>query len=95
MSVNVTPSNDTIGERGTAEFIATASGVNNNNFIYQWKKRGRDSLPHKVSGADGATLTIPDLTKSDGGQYYCIVTNEWDRMVESNDSNLTVEGTYY
>ena len=65
-----------------------------NNFIYQWRKRDSDSLPDKVSGVDGTTLVIPSLIKSDGGQYYCIVTNEWDRSVESNDVILTVEGTY-
>ena len=39
-------------------------------------------------------LVISNLIKSDGGQYYCIVTNEWGRSVESNDVILTVEGTY-
>ena len=76
-----------------ATFTATASGVNIDNFIYQWKKRGIDSLPDKVLGVDGTTLVIPKLIKSDGGQYYCIVTNEWGRSVESNDVILTIEGT--
>ena len=75
-----------------ATFIATASGINMNEFMYQWKKRGSDSLPDKVSGVDGTTLVVPNLIKSDGGQYYCIVTNEWGRSVESNDVVLTVEG---
>ena len=65
-----------------------------NNFIYQWKKRDSDSLPDKVSDVDRIILVIPNLILSDGGQYYCIVTNEWGRSVESNDVILTVEGTY-
>jgi len=45
-----------------------------------------------VSGVDRTVLTIHNLVKSDEGQYYCIVTNEWNRSVESNDVTLTVEG---
>ena len=76
-----------------ARFIATAGGINMNNFKYQWKKRGRKNLPNKVSGADGAILTIPNLLESDEGQYYCIVTNEWGNSVESDNVSLTVRGT--
>ena len=93
LSIQVTPTSNTIGERGTAVFIATASGVNMKNFIYQWRKRGSDSLPHKVSGVNEVTLTIPNLIVSDGGQYYCIVTNEWGNIVLSDNAILTVEGT--
>ena len=77
-----------------ARFIATAGGINRNNFSYQWKKRRNKNLPNKVSGADGAILTIPNLLKSDEGQYYCIVTNEWDNSVESDDVSLAVRGIY-
>ena len=59
--------------------------------MYQWRKRSND-LPNKVSGVNGATLAIPDVTKPDEGQYYCIVTNEWDRSVASNDGALIVSG---
>ena len=93
LSIQATPTSPTIGERGIATFTATASGVNMNNFMYQWKKRGSDSLPDKVSGVDRTTLVIPNLIISDGGQYYCIVTNEWGISVKSNDVVLTVEGT--
>ena len=81
-----------VSNRGkTAQFTAIASGINENNFMYQWRKRSND-LPDKVLGVNGTTLTIPDVTKHDGGQYYCIVTNEWDRSVESNDGTLIVSG---
>ena len=61
-----------------------------NNYKYQWKKRGSRSLPAKVSDDNGAVLTIPKLVESDNGQYYCIVTNEWDRSVVSDNMSLTV-----
>ena len=60
--------------------------------MYQWRKRDGD-LPDKVSGVNREVLTIPNVAESDEGQYYCIVTNEWGRSVESNDGSLTVEGT--
>ena len=92
LSIKVTPASLQIGESGTAVFIATASGVNMNNFMYQWRKRGSDSLPNKASGVNDATLKIPNLLESDEGQYYCIVANEWGRNVESDDVILIVVG---
>ena len=79
----------------TVQFNATASGINKVNFMYQWKKRGSDSLPDKVSGINETILTIPNVLESDEGQYYCTVTNEWGRSVESNDGNLTFSGMLY
>ena len=83
-----------IGERGTANLTATASGVNKRNFMYQWMKRDSSSLPNKVSGANGAVLTIPNLVESDEGKYYCTVTNQWDNSVSTDDVTLKVEGMY-
>ena len=82
-----------IGERGTVQFTATASGVNMKRFEYQWRKRG-NSLPRKVSGVNGAVLTIPNLVESDEGVYYCTVTNQWGNSVRSDDVNLSIIGTY-
>ena len=78
------------------QITATASGISTHerNFIYQWKKKDSESLPNKVSGVNGAVLTIPSVTDSDEGYYYCVVTNEWGKSVESNDINLTVYGMY-
>ena len=64
------------------------------NFQYQWRKRGSNSFPSKVSGVNGAVLTIPNLNKSDEGHYHCTVTNEWGRSKMSDDVILSVEGTY-
>ena len=82
-----------IGERGTAQFTVTAHGVNMRNFVYQWRKKD-SSLPNKVSGVNGAVLTIPNLVPSDEGVYYCTVTNEWGRSERSNDVTLSVFGMY-
>ena len=74
--------------------MATGKSTAENNFIYQWMKK--DSvLSNKVSGVNGSVLTIPNVLESDEGQYYCIVTNEWDRSVESNHVTLAVFGKLY
>ena len=62
--------------------------------MYQWMKK--DSvLSNKVSGVNGPVLTIPNVLESDEGQYYCIVTNEWSRSVESGPVTLAVFGKFY
>ena len=91
MFISVTLTNPVVGERGTARFTATASGVNMRNFVYQWRKSG-SLIPNKVSGVNGTVLTIPDLVPSDEGVYYCTVTNEWDNSVRSNNVTLSVKG---
>ena len=81
-------------EGRTAYLTATASGINVNNYEYQWKKKGSMRLPKKVIGVNRAMLIIPNLTESDEGHYYCIVTNEWGRSLMSGLFALTVEGTH-
>ena len=83
-----------IGKGRDAEFTAIANGVSTNEskFMYQWKKRGSNNLPDKVSDINGAVLTIPNVLESDEGQYFCTVTNEWFNIEESNDVTLTVYG---
>ena len=94
LSISVRPTNLEMGEGGTATFTAIVNGKNMRNFIYQWRKRGSNKVSDKVSGVNGTVLTIPNVLESDEGQYYCIVTNEWGRSVESNDVALTFDGTY-
>ena len=95
MTISVTPSSVEIIEKETAQFSATADGINNMNFMYRWKKRGSNLLPTKVSGVNETLFTIPDLRISDQGDYYCTVTNEWNRMVESDDVILNVKGMQF
>ena len=79
---------------GTAIFTAMATGIKTDEgiFTYQWMKRGRNSLPDEVLEVNGTVLTIPNVLESDNGFYYCIVTNEWNRSVESNNVTLDVYG---
>ena len=88
------PASLTIGKGKTAEFTAVATGISRseNKFIYQWRKRGGNNLPDKVSGVQETVLTIPNVTESDEGLYYCTVTNEWGRSMESNDVILSIFG---
>ena len=90
------PNNLEIIRGETANFTAIASSINTDisTFTYQWKKRGNNSLPDKVLGANGTVLTIPNVLESDNGLYYCIVINEWDRSVKSIDISLTVHGMF-
>ena len=43
-------------------------------------------------GVNGTMLTIPSTAESDEGQYYCIVTNEWNHSVKSDDVTLVIHG---
>ena len=94
LSISVTPTKSRVGEGATAIFTATASGINKENFKYQWKKRDSNNLPSKVSGINGTMLIISNSLKFDKGQYCCNVTNEWGRSVKSNDVTLTVIGKW-
>ena len=94
LTINVATNNLLIGKGTTAQITATANGINTDesNFIYQWMKRGSNSLPDKVSGVNETILTIPNVTDFDEGQYYCIVINEWGTSLKSDDVTLTVYG---
>jgi len=95
LTISVVPRNLIAGKGQTTQFTATASGINKIHFTYQWKKKGDSkSLPNKVTGVNGTVLTIPNMVKSDEGQYYCIVTNQWGRSMRSNDVILTFHGMY-
>ena len=69
-----------------------ADGPGKNYFMYQWKKRGSNSLPDRVKGKDTLKIVISLVTSSDSGSYYCVVTNQWGNMTKSNDATVTVLG---
>ena len=93
LSISIETKNIVIGKGRTAYFNAMTNGINTSesNFMYQWMKRG-SNLPDKAMGIHGPVLTIPNVTESDEGQYYCTVTNKWGRSVESNNGTLTISG---
>ena len=88
--ISVTPNNSLIGEGGTARFNITAFSIG--ALRYQWSKRGVNSLPEKVLGRNASVLIIPNLNKSDGGRYYCTVTNMLNMSMKSDDVILNVYG---
>ena len=94
LTISIIPANTEIGKGTTATFTAIASGISTseNNFMYQWSKRNSSSFPDKVSGVRGTVLTIPNVTESDEGQYYCTVTNEWGNSEVSDDVTLSIFG---
>lgn len=60
-------------------------------FNYQWQKNHRDLKDgEKVSGANGATLKIERVTKSDEGEYSCIVTDGIGNVTTSSAVTLSV-----
>ena len=79
-----------VGNGTVATFTAMGTGIG--TIKYQWRKRDSDNLPDKVSGINKTVLTILNVLESDEGQYYCIVTNEWGRSVESNNVTLAIYG---
>ena len=93
LAIEVTSRHALINKGGTVQFTANASGVA--IVMYQWRKRDVDNLPDKVSGKDTLVLTIPNIDESDEGEYYCIVTNMWNRSLESNHVELSIYGMVY
>ena len=90
LSITVTSNDTLIGKGRTVVFNAESRGIG--NVTYQWRKRGSNRLPDKVLGIDTLTLTIPNIEKSDEGDYYCIATNMWNRSVESSNVTLNIYG---
>ena len=82
-------------EGETLYLTALASGINTNNFEYQWRKRGSTNFPDKILSVEKDVLVIPDVSISDEGDYYCNVTNEWGRSVISYTTSISIEGLYY
>ena len=94
LTVIVKQSQSVVGEGRTAHFTAMGNGINTMGFKYQWRKRDSDRLLDRVLSDTKEVLTIPNVLESDEGYYYCIVTNEWGRSVESDNVSLIVQGTY-
>ena len=86
------PENFLVRDGGTLMLTVTAQGPGHDNFTYQWKKMGTNSLPSRASGVDTKQLVIRSVTTSDKGSYYCTVTNQWGRMMESMRTAVKILG---
>ena len=69
-------------------------GPGSDNFTYEWKKVGVDELPDSVRG-NTQNLTIRSVMPSDSGLYYCVVMNQWGRVVKSRNATVNVLCEYF
>jgi len=77
------PVNQTVTAGQTATFSVTAAGTA--PLAYQWQKNGAD-----ISGATGASYTIPVTTTSDSGEQFRVVVSNSGGSVTSMPATLTV-----
>ena len=90
------PEDVLVGEGGRMMLTITAEGPGSDLFTYQWKKMGSNSLTRRrASGGNTTQLVITSVTTSDRGSYYCIVTNQWGRMVESMRATVKILGEWF
>ena len=73
-----------------AQLKCSASGYQEDMFMYQWKRNGSD-----INGATVKTLIILSVNYNDSGMYECTVTNHWDDMITSEQIQLTVTGKLF
>ena len=96
LAIDVNPNVSVIGIGTDVNFTAIATGIttSDSNFMYQWMKRDSNNLPDKVLGANDKEFIIPNVSGSDEGRYYCIVTNEWNKTARSTDVTLSIIGMF-
>lgn len=83
-TINSQPASQTVCAGSTVSFSVTATGAG--TLTYQWQKGGSN-----ISGATGSTLTLTNVTSSDGGSYVCIVNSvTCPKAVNSAAAILTV-----
>ena len=88
--VTVTPTSLSVEVSQTVKLTATVSGVGKESFTYQWNQNAVDI---QGESARGSTLSIKCVTKSHGGSYECIVSNEYGDSDRST-AKLTVTGGF-
>ena len=71
-------------------FNVIVEGLRDHSYTYQWYKTSSDSLPSASTGQYTPNLIIKSVTPSDGGLYYCEVTNQWGNSIASNSELLKV-----
>ncbi|MCK4921607.1 MAG: hypothetical protein KAS71_11210, partial [Bacteroidales bacterium] len=88
--VSITANPVSVGtcENNTADFNVVASG---SNLAYQWQLDGGILVDDaKISGSDGANLSIINLAPADEGGYACLVSNACGTLT-STTAVLTVD----
>ena len=87
-NVTVDPPSQTIEITHTVKFTASVSGMENDNFSYQWRHNKED-----IDGETSSILTIFNVTDDHGGNYECVVRNMFGDCATSNSSELS-KGIY-
>ncbi|MCP5524722.1 MAG: SUMF1/EgtB/PvdO family nonheme iron enzyme [Verrucomicrobiales bacterium] len=83
------PEDQTAEAGGTAQFSVQVSGTG--PFSYTWQKDGEDlHLDGRITGSDGAILTITDVSRGDAGVYAVLVADSCGVAVSSG-AMLNVE----
>ena len=92
MSITVSPSSQTVSEGGVATFTATANGIKTTfgGFEYEWWKLSAEQ--QSVMVKNEKHLQIQNVKIKDGGDYNCIVGNEWGNKNISEIVHLIVTG---
>ena len=78
----MTPYSQNVEVSLTATFTTMVTGVGSENFTYEWRHNGTN-----INRAIKDTLMINNVIESDGGEYDCIVTNQFG---DTNTSNVAV-----
>jgi len=84
--VNILPARKTVKKGERAEFICTATGVNANDFLYQWFL---NNIP--ISSQDrfqSSTLVINSVSEKNTGDYTCSVRNPYGGIGRSGIARL-------
>ena len=78
-------SNQSIEVTRNVSFITMVTGVGYNDFTYQWRHNGAI-----ISGETEDTLMITNVMETDGGDYECIVSNQFGDVDTSDNVVLVV-----
>ena len=81
-------SNQSVEVTRNVSFITMVTGVGSDNFTYQWRHNGTI-----ISGETEDALMITNVMESDGGDYECIVSNQFGNNDTSNIVALMVTST--
>lgn len=83
------PQDVTVFEGETANMTIEADGAANPISLYEWYN-SKDMLV--ASGATLDTLAIPSTVIEDSDSYYCVVTNDQGKSIQSDPAVLYVKG---